>query len=170
MFFANNPTKRKKLIMWSLYALLLFVVLLLQTVYFSQISIAGVHFDLLPILVSAVAVICGAEAGGIFALCAGLFWALSGGSDGGMTIVGLTVSAVLAGYLCDAVLNRRLLTAVLMALMTLLITSFGVLAVRAYLDGVGSWGIWKCLLQAGMTLPLSPLLYLAAKVIRKAGP
>ena len=168
--FPNNPTKRKNLMMWGLYSLLLLVVILMQSVYLGQFSLARVHFDLLPLLVSAVAVLNGAECGGIFGLCAGLSWALSGGSDGGMTIVGLTVSGVLAGHLCDSVLTRRLPTAVLMALMSLLLTGGSVLMIRTYLGEGGLWGLQLLLRQTILSLPLSPLLYWVAKFIRKAGP
>ena len=168
--FPNNPVKRKNLIMWGLYSLLLFAVILIQSVYLGQFTLAGVHFDLLPLLVSAVAVVTGAECGGIFGLCAGFAWALSGGADGGMTIVCLTVSGVAAGYLCDSVLTRRLPTAVLMALMSLIITIGGVLLVRMYMGESGLWGLRLGLRQTVLTLPLSPLLYWAAKYIRKAGP
>lgn len=168
--FRNNPEKRKKLNMWSLYAVLLFGVLLVQTVLLSKIAVAGVHFDLLPMLVSAVAVVCGAEKGGIFAIGAGLLWALSGGSDGGMTLACLTVSAVTAGYLCEAVFNRSYFTAVVMALLCHAITAGGVLLLRVYMDGIGIWGLWKVLLQLALSLPLSPVLYWLAAAIRKAGP
>lgn len=168
--FRNNPEKRKKAIMWSLYALLLVGLVLLQTVFLGRISIWGIHLDLLPVLTACVAVCCGAEQGGTFALCAGLLWALSGGSDGGMTTVCLTVSAIGAGYLCDAVLHRNLLTATVMCAMCCLVTFFGIYLVRIYLDGTGLWGAAKCLLQTAVSLVTAPGIYWLARKIRKAGP
>lgn len=168
--FRNNPEKRKKLHMWSLYALSFAVLFLLQSVLLSRIDIWGVHPDLLPVLTACVAVLCGAESGGIFALCTGLAYALGGGSDGGVTIVTLTVTAVAAGYLCDAVLHRNLLTAMLMCLMTMLVTFFAIYLVRIYLDGAGLWGIPKCLLQTAISLVPAPGIYFLARTIRKAGP
>lgn len=166
----NNPTKRKNLFMWGLYSLLLVVIILLQTVFFGQFTLAGVHLLLLPLLISAVAVVTSAEAGGIFALASGLLWALSGGSDGGVTMVCLTVSGVLAGYLCDAVLTRHLLSAVLMALLSLAVTCGGVLLLRLYLGSGGIFGLRMSLRQIILTLPLSPLMYWLCKLIRKVGP
>lgn len=166
----NNPKKRKNILMWGLYSLLLLVILLVQTVFLGQFTLAGVHLLLLPIFVSAVAVVTSAEAGGIFGLASGLAWALTGGSDGGTTIVCLTISGILAGYLCDAVLTRHLLSAVLMALLSLIVTCGGVLLVRQYMGSSGVWALRLSLRQIILTMPLSPLMYGAAKFIRKVGP
>lgn len=166
----NNPRKRKNLLMWGLYSLLLLVIILLQTVFFGQFTLAGVHLLLLPIFISAVAVVTSAEAGGIFALASGLLWALSGGSDGGVTMVCLTVSGILAGFLCDAVLTRHLLSAVLMALLSLMVTCGGVLLLRLYLSPGGIFALRMSLRQIILTLPLSPPMYWVCKLIRKVGP
>ena len=168
--FRNNPEKRKKLQMWSLYALTFAVIFLLQSVLLCRIDVLGVHVDLLPVLTACVAVLCGAEAGGVFALCASLAHAMGGGSHGGVTVVTLTFTAVAAGYLCDAVLHRNMLTAMLMCAMSLLVTFFSVFLVRIYMDGAGAWGVWKCLLQAAISLAPAPAVFLLVKRIRKAGP
>lgn len=166
----KKPEDRKSILMWGLFSLLLLLVVLIQTVLLGKLSVFGVHFDLLPLLVCAVAVAFGAEAGGLFALCAGLFWALSGGSDGSILLVCLTLSAVLSGYLCDAVFHRRRTTALLMALMSLLLCGFGTLLVRIFLDGVGLWGVWKVLVRAAISLPLAPVFWWLTDNIRKVGP
>lgn len=168
--FSNDPKKRKNLIMWGLYSLLLILVILVQTVFLGQLKPAGVHLTLLPLLVSAVAVLTSAEAGGIFALAAGLLWALSGGSEGGVTMVCLTVSGVVTGFLCDAVLTRHLLSAVLMALLSLVITCGGVLLMQLYLSAGGLFALKLTLRQIILTLPLSPLMYWLCKQLRKVGP
>lgn len=166
----RNPNARKSLLMWGLYALLLLATLLVQNVYLGRFSIAGVHLSLLPLLACAVGVCTEAGAGGVFALCAGLLWALSGGSDGSITIVCLTVSGLLSGYLCDAVLHRRLLSAVICSLIGLAICCGGVLLVRVFLSSAGLWSLRLTLRQILLTVPLSPIFYGACTLIRKAGP
>lgn len=161
--------QQKNLLMWGLYALYFLAVCLLQSVYLGQFTVADVHIFLIPVAVSSVCVCVGAEYAGTFALAAGLFWALMGGSDGATVLVCLTVSGCLSGYLCDAVFTRRLASAVVMALLSLTVTLVGVALVRAYLDGFGLWTLKLCLRQLIFSVPFAPALYWVAKTIRKAG-
>lgn len=166
----RSTEQKKSLLMWGLYSLLLLAIVLVQTVLLGKIALFGVHFDLLPLLVCAVAVFHGAEAGGMFALAAGLLWALSGGGDGSILLVCLTVCGVLCGYLCDAVLHRRTTTFLILCLLSLLFCGFGTLLVRVFTDGVGLWGIFKVLIRTAISLPLAPGFYYLARAIGKAGP
>ena len=166
----QNPNTRKNLLMWGLYALLLFVTLLVQDVFLGKFTLLGIHLTLLPLLTCAAACHTDAGSGGVFGLCAGLLWALGGGADGGATLVCLTASGVLSGYLCDAVLHRRCLTGILCALLSLSVCGFGTLLMQFFLNDAGLWGLRLTLRQILLSLPLSPLFYWAAKIIRKAGP
>lgn len=161
--------KRKNILMWGLYALFFLIVLLLQDVLLGKFAIAGVRLLLIPMAVACVAVQTGAEKGGAFALAAGVIWALSGAANGGVSLVALTFCGLGCGYLCDAVFHRRLGAAVLLCLMTQIVTLLAVFFVRSYLEAAGLGSLRLMLRQILLSLPLSPLFYWCCREIRKVG-
>lgn len=120
------------IVKWTLYSLLFLLALLLQT---SVSAGSAPYFPLacVPVTIALVAMQEGAEKGGLFALLTSLVWCLSGVSYGSLQIVTLTVAAVCSGALCERILTRRLLPAILISLAALVFNEGLCFLLRCYL-------------------------------------
>jgi cell shape-determining protein MreD len=162
--------KYKNALMWALYAALFLLTLAVQTVVFGRARyFGGAKLSLIPVLVVCTAMLNGAENGGTFALAAGLLWCLSGADGAGLTLMLLTVCAVLAGWLCDRYLRRSLLSALLMSLGALLVCEGGLFLFKYYLGTVGASFLKLLPAQVLLSMLACPPLYGLARAIRKAG-
>lgn len=163
-----NKTYRNT-IMWALYALLFLAVMVIQTVILGKHRFWGAKLSLIPVAVACIAMQVGHEPGAVFALAASLVWCLTGADGGSVGIVTLTVTGILAGYLCDAVYARRLIPALCLSLGAVLLHE-GVLFLVKYYLNEASLGLCRWLpIQAGLSILACPVLYPLAKLIRKAG-
>ena len=113
--------------------------------------------------------LCGAEAGALYGLCCGTVWCFTGASGGALHIVLMTICGAVIGYLCDRYLNRNLLSAAMMCLLSLLITQTLLFLFKRYLGQTGDEGWLILLRQIGLSMLACPPVYLAAWAIGKAG-
>lgn len=121
---------------WATYSALFFVTLVLQGTILSRFTIFGVRLNLLPPCIVCVAMQEGQERGGVFALCASVFWALSGGDFGYISVVSWTFCAIICAWLCRAFFYHTLLSCVVCSLGTLLLTESCIFLLRALLGSV----------------------------------
>ena len=158
----------RSLIMWSLYTLLALAVCLLQTVVLSHVRFRHWPVSLMPVLTVAVAMCTGHERGGVFGLIMGFVWSSAGSGDGPLSIVTFTLCGVLAGWLCDSFLPRRLPAMLVLSAGGLLLHLGAVYLLSGYLAGAPlPWG--QLPLQIFLSLLSCPVLFPAAAAIRKAG-
>lgn len=160
--------KQKKPLTWLYYALLALFCVLVENTVLSRLPIFGVQIVLIPSLVALVGACRSTEAGGTFGLCVGLFWAFSGVGSPAVILL-LTLSGLFGGYLCDALLTRRLLSALVACAAAL----FGTLTVTAilfaYLHGGSARMIGAAILQTIISLPAAAALYFPVNAIGKVG-
>lgn len=159
----------KNALMWALYGALMLMIMVLQTVVFGHTRFFSSKLCLVPVTLACVAMYTGAEDGGIFGLVTGVFWCLSGADGGGLMIVLCTLCAVFAGYLCERIFNRNLVSALMMSLMALLVCQLTLLAFKAYLGQSGAEALRPLLTQIFLSMLACPPIMLAAWLIRKAG-
>lgn len=159
----------KNALMWGLYAALVLLILVLQTVSFGRPRFFGVKLCFVPVLAACVSMHVGSEAGCVFGMASGLVWTLSGADGGAMHIVLLALCGAVAGYLCDRYLVRNLVSALLMSLMCLLFCQLVLFLFKCMVSSIGIQGLLPVLAQVGLSLLLCPPVYLAAWAIRKAG-
>lgn len=157
----------RNILMWALYALLFLTVLLLQDVVFGRQRFLGVKLSLMPVAVVCIAMEVGHEAGGLFALIAALIWHFTGADGGPMCIITWTVSAVAAGWLCDAVYARRFLPALFLSLGALVLCQGVQFLLKFYLEGAALWR-WP-VLEIVLSLPACVVLHPLSRTIRKVG-
>jgi len=163
-----NKTYRN-LIMWILFSLLFVVVTVIQTVFFGDTRFFGAKASLIPIVIVCISMQVNHEQAAFFCLPAALFWHLSGADGGTLGLVTLTVTGILAGYLCDVRYSRRLFLAILMSIAAVLLHEGALFVLKCYLEQA-QWEQWHCLpITAALAIPCCPLLYLLGKVFRKAG-
>lgn len=161
--------KYKNALMWALYAALVLLVMVVQTVSFGRPRFLGAKLCFVPVLVACVAMHVGSEAGSVFGMACGLVWTLSGADGGALHIVLLSVCGAAAGYLCDRYLVRSVVSALMMSLMSLLVCQLTLFFFKCLFSTIGIGAIGQVLAQVGLSLLLCPLVYLAAWAIRKAG-
>ena len=106
---------------WTLYAVLFLFSMLLQGIILPRMTISGIALCAVPVCVVCIAVQEGVEHSALFALLAGTVFCLSGVDCGPLYIVTLTLSAVLAGALCDRYYTRSFVPALLLSLLGLTI-------------------------------------------------
>lgn len=161
--------KYRNYIMWALFGLLILMTMMVQTTLFGRVRFFGVKLSLLPIAMVCIGMQVRHEAAGLFGMLAALLWYALGAEDGSMAIVTFTLTGVLSGWLCDNVFPRRFLPAVLLSLGALLFHEGGLYLIKYYLGSAsGQLAKWVPL-TAVLSLAVSPVLYLLAKLIGKAG-
>ena len=92
--FQLTSRQRQGILKWILYILLALAALLMQDTLFSRIRICGATTDLFVGVVLLVAMLEGAENGGLFALGGSLFYYFSGSAPGVYVVALLTVVAI----------------------------------------------------------------------------
>lgn len=155
---------------WTLYAALFLLSILLQTMIPAGRGLPGLPVFCVPVCVCCVALHEGAEKGGLFALIGATVWCLSGTDFGSAQIITLTVIGVLSGGLCQVLLTRRFLPAMLLSAGALALNEGLLFGLRLYLGGASQAQLITVLLPAlGVSMLCAPLLYLFTRLIAKLG-
>jgi len=81
-----TQVQRDRLLKWGLYIALIVVLLMIQDVIMSQVSIFGATTDLAVCIILLITVIEGVEVGSVFVLLASCFFYFSGSSPGPMSV------------------------------------------------------------------------------------
>ena len=114
-----TPRQWLHFLRWALYALVLLVTAMLQTVVLAgRVSICP---DFVPIVITCVCLREGPERGGTFALIASLLWCFSGADQGSVAIAVLTIVPVVGSLLSRAVLTNRFIPCLIIAFATVFI-------------------------------------------------
>ena len=155
---------------WTLYAVLFLFSMLLQGIILPRMTISGIALCAVPVCVVCIAVQEGVEHSALFALLAGTVFCLSGVDCGPLYIVTLTLSAVLAGALCDRYYTRSFVPALLLSLLGLTICEGLAFLFRIYI-GVVAPALWQTVLLPEILLSVLdfPLFYLGAWAVSRIG-
>lgn len=165
-----TPKQWLRILRWTLYSLLLLLVILLQTVVFGNRTLFGTHPDFVPVVIACVCLREGAERGGTFALLGSLFWYLTGAEQGSVCIVTLTVLPVVGSLLCRTLLADRFLPCLLITLVTLFVEQTAMFLLKLFFDGLsGMFFVRKLLPCVAVSLLAQPLVYWLVKRIAKIG-
>lgn len=142
--------------------------MLLQTIVLPQVKLSGITLSVIPVCIACVAVREGAERGTLFAIITSVIFCLSGVSDGPLYIVLLSLSAALAGSVCDNFYTRSFVPALVLSLMSLLLCETAVFLFRVNTTGTDP-SLWHTVLlpQIMVSLLAFPLFYLGAWAISK---
>lgn len=156
---------------WSLYGLLFLLTLLLQTVVLAPLPLGGIQLAPLPLYIVCVCIREGAEKGGLFAILATLFWALSGADFGNISVAVIPVGAILSAALCRAVLTLRLLPTLLCGLAVSLLNASVIFLFKMILPpGLELGSYWRILLPGILlSLVFVPIQYVLVKRISRIG-
>ena len=161
--------QRRQLLKWSLYALILLGLSVLQDVILSRVRLYGATTELVPVGIFLICLLEGLESGSVFALVAACLYQFSGTPDGNYSIVFITGLAVFVTLLRQAYLqsgfgSAMLLTTLAMVLYQLLAFCIGLFLGLTTLPRIAGFGI-----TAGLSLAAAPLLYPMVLAVGKIG-
>ncbi len=167
MYLTRN--QRMRLLKWFLYSLLTVILMVVQDVVFSRMSIFGATTDLVPAVLLMICVLEGAESGGIFVLCAGLVYLLSGSAPVRGVLVVLTVLGTGIAIFRQGFLRKGFSTTLLCTGAALLLYELAVflLGLSSGLTLISRLGVF--VLTGVLTLLITPVLYPLLTLIGKIG-
>ena len=161
--------KYRNALMWALYGLLFLLVIVIQTVIFGRVRFYGVKLALLPVALACISMHTGAENGALFGLFCGLFWCFAGADGGALHIPLFCLAGAFTGFLCDRILTRSIVSAMLMSLLALFLCQSVLFFFKLWLGAAHGRDVLLLLRQLPVSLMACPPCYLAAWAIRKAG-
>lgn len=161
--------QRGALLKWSLYALLLLVLSLLQDVVFCQYRLFEATSDLLPCAIFLICILEGSEKGGTFALVGSALYVFSGTAPGAycmvlITFLGVFVCIFRQGYLQPGFAATMLCTLFCIIVYELLVFGLGLLlglTIPSRMIGFAVTTGFNCL--------AAPVLYPIARFIGSIG-
>lgn len=161
--------QKKQLLQWSLNGLVCLVLLIIQDVIMSRVSIGGATTDLVPCAILLITVLSDAYNGSLFALVAAMIYEFSGSAPGPYVIAYLTALGVGAALLRQLYWRRGFRSNVICAGLALLLYELAIWGTGIFL-GLTYWGrigvfLLTWLLSFLVMLPLYPLL----RVIQNIG-
>ena len=106
-------TRRDQIYKWCIYALGLFPIWVLDAFVLSRYPLLGITPTLLPLAVSAVAVLEGAYAGAGFGMAVGLLWELAYPGGFGGLVFGMALAGMVTGAVSQYALSQSFLSCLL---------------------------------------------------------
>lgn len=161
--------QRRQLLKWSLYALLLVALSVIQDVLLSRIRLFGATTELVPVGIFLICLLEGLETGSVFALVAACLYQFSGTPGGNYSIVFVTGLCVLVTLLRQAYLQKGFGSAMLLTALAMVLYELLVFAIGAFLGLTAFSRIVGFLLTAGLSLLIAPAVYPIALSIGKIG-
>ena len=161
--------QRGALLKWSLYALLLLVLSLLQDVVLCRFRLFGATTELVPCGIILICVLEGAERGSVFTLVASVLYLFSGTAAGPYSVVFLTFLAIGVTVLRQAYLQKGFFAALICTAVAMIgyeMLNFGI---GLFLSLTIPGRAWGFLLTALLSLLAVPALYPISLTIGKIG-
>lgn len=164
-------TKKQRLavLKWSLFGLVCLVLLIVQDVIFSPVSLWGATTDLVSCGILLICVCQGAEIGGVFALISSMIFLFSGSAPGPYSMVFLTVYGILAAIFRQAYLRKGFTSMTVCAAGALLLYELSVFVICLFLQPAGNIRLSTFLLSWLLSLIAVPILYPIVLSIGKIG-
>lgn len=161
--------QRRQLLKWSLYALVLLVLSVVQDVLLSRIRLFGATTELVPVGIFLICLLEGLETGSVFALSASCLYQFSGTPGGTYSIVFITGICVLVTLLRQAYLQKGFGSAMLLTALAMVLYEMMVFGIGVFL-GLTTASRWTgFLLTAGLSMAVAPLAYPIALSVGKIG-
>lgn len=164
-----TPLQQRQLLKWTLYALLLIVLSVVQDVVLCRMRLFGGTTELVPCGIFLICILEGSQKGCVFSLVAALLFLLSGSSPGAHVLVLVTVPAIFVTILRQTYLQPGFPSALLCALLAMLAYELGVFAFCLLLGYVTPDRYLSFLVPALLSVVAVPVIYPIAKAIGAIG-
>ena len=126
------PMQYRRAIRWVLYALMVMLAFLAQSVVFGSNVFFSFKLDLVAVAAISAALFVGAEKGSLFCLIVGVFYCFTGADMGPVTLVALTVCGALAGGACQAYFKKHLIPCALFSALALVLCDGSIFLLKLY--------------------------------------
>ena len=157
--------QRKSLRKWSLYALVLVVLSVLQDVLLSRMRLLGATTELVPCGIFMICLLEGLDQGSVFALCGSLFYLFSGSAAGVYSIVFITALAIFATWMRQSWLQKGMGAAMICTAAAMLVYEILICAIGSFLGLTSLSRIGSFCFCALLTMVAAPLIYPVVKAI-----
>lgn len=157
--------QRRGVLKWSLYALVLVALSVLQDVLLCRVRIFGASTELVPCGIFLICILEGMERGSVFALIASLIYLFSGSAAGVYSIVFITALAVGVSWLRQSYLQSGFGAAMLCTGIAMLVYEVAVFAIGAFLGMTTLPRIGSFCVTALLTMLAAPVIYPVLKAI-----
>lgn len=164
-----TPRQRLTILRWSLCALVFFLVVVVQDVIFSRITVLDCVINFIPATILLISLTASVESGAVFALCASLFWSFSGAVLGSVSIFALTLSSVFLGALRESCFPKNIMSVLICCLLGLLAHELLLFLLALFL-GYTTWTYWyQIFITTVFSVLICPVLYPLIRVIGRIG-
>ena len=165
------PTPKQQLgaLRWLLYGGICLVGLLMQDVLLYRVNVLGGCTDVVPCLILMVAMMQGAENGGVFALVMSVLYYFSGSSAGFYVIPLLTAVTVFVAIFRQAFLRRGFFALLLCGALGMLLYELGLFGISLFLKLTVASRAGAALMTALVSLLTVPVAYPLLLAIGKLG-
>ena len=161
--------QRRQYLKWSLYALLLIVLSVLQDVVLCRMRFFGGTTDLVPCGIFIICVLEGSHNGCIFALVASYLYVLSGTAPGPQVMVLITAIAVVASIFRQAYLHLAFPAILLCSFLAMVIYELAVFGFCLFLGNTVPDRFFSFAVPALLSVITIPLIYPLVKAIAAIG-
>ena len=154
-----TASQRRIILKWTLYAVLLLTLSLLQDVVLSRVRLMGATTDLVPCAIILICVLEEAHKSAVFTLIAASLFVFSGGAPGyyclfSLTLLSLEFSLMRQHYLAKRFTSAMLCTLIAYVIYELLTFALGLFLGNTYFERIKGFGI-----TIALSLPVIPILY-----------
>ena len=157
--------QQRSLLKWTLYALVLVALSVLQDVVLSRYRLLGGTTELVPCGIFLICILEGVERGSLFSLIASLCYLFSGSAAGYYSVVFITVLAVMVTAFRQGYLQQGFSAALLCVAGAMLLYELLVFGITLFLGLTKLKAFYGFLISAALSLPAVPLLYPLLKAI-----
>ena len=161
--------QRRKLLKWTLYALVLLILSILQDVVLCHMRIFGATTDLVPCGIFVICLIEGSHTGSVFALVSALLYTFSGTAPGPYCIAMITVLAIGMTLFRQSYLQKGFIVTVIGSVLTVFVYEM-LLFLIGVAFGYTLWNRWiGFVTTAALTSIAAPILYPISLAIASIG-
>lgn len=161
--------QKKQVRMWTLNGLLCLLLLVVQNVIMSRVSMVGATTDLVPTAILLICVVYDVYEGSLFGIIASTLYVFSGAAPGPYVIAYLTVLGVAAALFRQSLWRRGFRSNVLCAGLALLIYELAIWGTGVFLSLTYWSRIGVFLLTWSLSFAVLLALYPLIRVIQKIG-
>lgn len=122
----------RRAIRWVLYALMMIVAFLLQSVVFGGDTFFRYKLDLVAVAAICAAIFLGAERGSLFCLIVGVFYCFTGADMGPVSLVALSFCGAVAGGACARFFKQHIVPCALFAALALALSDGMIFLLKLY--------------------------------------
>ena len=164
-----TPNQRKKLYRWLSYSAVSIALLVIQDVILWRFELFGGVIDIVPAAIILICVMEGAESGGVFALCASIFYYYSGSAPGAYCITLLVLPSVAVAMFRQSYLRRGFVSHWLCTAVAAFVYQTGVFAMALFLGNTFFSHWLSFLMNAALGMAALPVVYPLLNAVSQIG-